>query len=166
MHCPPPHPQVEVQLFERRRIVGSVPRTPPGSSRLYEPLDGSWDEAVLPTQEAWEALPWPRPPRPWAPSVPGDAPMVTPKLAHTAIADRWTAHSSAGVDERRPDHRIMGYEHECKLTRDAAAAAAAGIVCLPPGVTAYVARPQVALLRCSRWWRVRGGGASLVVGRE
>lgn len=140
--------QVDVVLFERRRHVASIPRAAApevAGKRGYEPLDGSWDASSVPTQEAWEALPAPRPPRPWFPTVPGDAPMVTQSLAHTAVADRWVAHSSAGVDERRPDHTFVGYMHQCKLTRSAADAAAAGMVCLPPGVASIVARPQAIL---------------------
>lgn len=109
--------QIDVVLFERKRHVASVPRGPVGGRQNYEPLDGSWDVAKAPSKDAWEALPWPRPPLPWYPASAGDAPMVTSRLVHTAVADRWVAHSSSGTDERRLDHKMMGYAFECKLTR-------------------------------------------------
>lgn len=139
----PPSVQVGVMLFERKRFVANVSRAPFSTDQSeYEPADGSWSPDALPSLKSWEALPWPRPPRPWAPTVPGDMPMVPPSLAHVAVADRWVAHSSAGTNENRKDGQLMGYSHECKLTRAAAPAAAVRMVCMPPGVGAVVSRPQ------------------------
>ena len=144
--------QVKAVLFERRRKVTRVPRfsgaAGESGARGYEPADGSWDPGALPSQDAWAALPWPRPPRPYIPRGPRDAPMVPPALVHTAVGDRWVAHSSTGVDEGRADGELDGYTYACKLTRAAAAASAAGMVCLPPGVSAVIQRPQIVIDEC------------------